>query len=153
MHHIAPEPFPKDKSDRLQLAQAIASNYPLTARVIVNRVWGWHFGGGIVATPGDFGFRGDKPTNQPLLEHLAAWFMENGWSFKKRHKYLMLTAAYQRADFPLRPLDLEPFRDTLLAVTGHAMIDGAMKSLSGERLQGSHSLHGLRPTRIWSETV
>jgi hypothetical protein len=119
LHHIAPEPFPKDKSGRLQLAQAIASkNNPLTARVIVNRVWGWHFGDGIVATPSDFGFRGDKPTNQPLLDHLAAWFMENGWSFKKLHKHLMLTAAYQRADFPMRPLDLEPFRDTLLAVTG-----------------------------------
>ncbi|MEN9637920.1 MAG: hypothetical protein RL077_6324 [Verrucomicrobiota bacterium] len=119
LHHIAPEPFPNDKSGRLQLAQAIASkNNPLTARVIVNRVWGWHFGEPIVATPSDFGFRGDKPTNQPLLDHLAAWFMENGWSFKKLHRHLMLTAAYQRADFPMRPLDLEPFRDSLLAVTG-----------------------------------
>ena len=124
LHHIAPEPFPKEKSGRLQLAQAIASkNNPLTARVIVNRVWGWHFGDGIVATPSDFGFRGDKPTNQPLLDHLAAWFMENGWSFKKLHKHLMLTAAYQRADFPMRPLDLEPFRDTLLAVTGRLKPD------------------------------
>ena len=124
LHHIAPEPFPKDKSGRLQLAQAIASkNNPLTARVIVNRVWGWHFGEAIVATPSDFGFRGDKPTNQPLLDHLAGWFMENGWSFKKLHKHLMLTAAYQRADFPMRPLDLEPFRDTLLAVTGRLKPD------------------------------
>jgi len=124
LHHIAPEPFPKDKSGRLQLAQAIANkNNPLTARVIVNRVWAWHFGEGIVATPSDFGFRGDKPTNQALLDHLAAWFMENGWSFKKLHKHLMLAAAYQRADFPLRPLDLEPFRDTLLAVTGRLKPD------------------------------
>jgi hypothetical protein len=124
LHHISPEPFPKDKSGRLQLAQAIASkNNPLTARVIVNRVWGWHFGDAIVGTPSDFGFRGDKPTNQPLLDHLAAWFMENGWSFKKLHKHLMLTAAYQRADFPMRPLDLEPFRDTLLAVTGRLKPD------------------------------
>ena len=124
LKHIAPEPFPKDKSGRLQLAQAIANkNNPLTARVIVNRVWQWHFGDGIVATPSDFGFRGDKPTNQPLLDHLAAWFMENGWSFKKLHKHLMLTAAYQRADFPMRPLDLEPFRDTLLAVTGRLKPD------------------------------
>ncbi len=119
LKHVAPEPFPKDKSGRLELAQAIASrDNPLTARVIVNRVWGWHFGEPIVGTPSDFGFRGDKPTNQPLLDHLAAWFMENGWSFKKLHKHVMLTAAYQRADFPMRPLDLEPFRDSLLAVTG-----------------------------------
>jgi hypothetical protein len=119
LRHLAPEPFPKDKSGRLQLAHAIANpDNPLTARVIVNRVWGWHFGDAIVATPSDFGFRGDKPSNQPLLDHLAAWFMRNGWSFKKLHKYMMLTAAYQRSDFPIRPLDLEPFRDSLLAVTG-----------------------------------
>src|SRR5207253_8930687 len=68
--------------------------------------------------PSDFGFRGDKPANQPLLDHLAAWFMEHGWSFKKLHRHVMLTAAYQRADFPMRPLELEPFRDSLLAVTG-----------------------------------
>ncbi len=124
LRHVAPEPFPKDKSGRLQLAQAIASkDNPLTARVIVNRVWGWHFGEPIVATPSDFGFRGDKPTNQPLLDHLAAWFMENGWSFKKLHRHLMLTAAYQRADFPMRPLELEPFRDALLSVTGRLKSD------------------------------
>jgi len=124
LKRVSPDPFPKDKSGRLEFAKAIASkDNPLTARVIVNRVWGWHFGDAIVATPSDFGFRGDKPTNQPLLDHLAAWFMENGWSFKKLHKHIMLTAAYQRADFPIRPLDLEPFRDSLLAVTGRLQID------------------------------
>jgi len=124
LKRVSPDPFPKDKSGRLELAKAIASkDNPLTARVIVNRVWGWHFGDAIVATPSDFGFRGDKPTNQPLLDHLAAWFMENGWSFKKLHKHIMLTAAYQRADFPMRPLDFEPFRDSLLAVTGRLQPD------------------------------
>jgi hypothetical protein len=58
----------------------------------MNRAWGWHFGEPIVGTPSDFGFRGDKPANQPLLDHLAAWFMENGWSFKKLHRHIMLTA-------------------------------------------------------------
>ncbi len=119
LQYVSPTPFPKDKSGRLELAKAITSiKNPLTARVIVNRVWGWHFGDAIVATPSDFGFRGDKPANQPLLDHLAAWFTSNGSSLKKLHKYIMLTAAYQRADFPMRPLDLEPFRDSLLAVTG-----------------------------------
>jgi hypothetical protein len=119
LQHVSPEPFPKNQSGRLQLAQAIASpKNPLTARVIVNRVWGWHFGDPIVGTPSDFGFRGDKPANQPLLDHLAAWFIQNGWSFKRLHKYLLLTSAYQRADFPMRPLELEPFRDALLSVTG-----------------------------------
>ena len=122
--HLAPESFPKDKSGRLQLAQAITSKEnPLTARVIVNRVWGWHFGESIVDTPSDFGFRGDKPKNQPLLDHLAALFMEEGWSFKKLHKHIMLTAAYQHADFPIRPLDMEPFRDSLLSVTGRLQIE------------------------------
>ncbi len=119
LNQVAPQPFPKDKSGRLELAHAIASRQnPLTARVIVNRVWAWHFGDPIVATPSDFGFRGDKPTNQALLDHLAIWFMDNGWSLKALHKYLMLTDAYQRADFPMRPLELEPFRDALLTVSG-----------------------------------
>lgn len=119
LRRLAPEPFPKDKSGRLELAKAIANkDNPLTARVIVNRVWGWHFGEPIVGTPSDFGFRGEQPSNPRLLDHLAAWFVRNGWSFKKLHKYLMLTAAYQRADFPMRPLDLEPFRDSLLSVSG-----------------------------------
>ena len=119
LKEVAPEPFPKEKSGRLQLAQAITSRQnPLTPRVIVNRIWAWHFGTPIVGSPSDFGFQGEKPANQPLLDHLAAWFMDHGWSFKQMHKYLMLSAAYQRADFPVRPLELEPFRDSLLAVSG-----------------------------------
>ncbi len=116
---LFPEEFPKKTSGRLQLAEAITSpRNPLTARVIVNRVWGWHFGTPLVASPSDFGFQGEKPTNQPLLDHLAAWFVEHGWSFKRLHKYLMLSAGYQRAGFPVRPLELEPFRDAVLAVSG-----------------------------------
>jgi len=119
LRHVSPEPFPKDKSGRLELAKAIVSkDNPLTARVIVNRVWAWHFGTPLIGTPSDFGFRGDRPANQPLLDHLAAWFMENGWSFKKLHRHIMLNPAYQRADFPMQPLELEPFRDSLLAVSG-----------------------------------
>jgi mono/diheme cytochrome c family protein len=135
LERVWPKPFPKDKSGRLQLAQAIANrDNPLTARVFVNRVWAWHFGEPIVATPSDFGFRGEKPVNQPLLDHLAAWFMENGWSLKKLHHYLMLTDAYQRADFPMRPLELEPFRDSLLSVTGRLRPDSGGKS---EMIAGS----------------
>jgi hypothetical protein len=134
LRNVSPEPFPKDQSGRLQLAQAIADrDNPLTARVIVNRVWAWHFGEPIVGTPSDFGFRGDPPANPALLDHLAAWFMENGWSFKKLHRYLMLTAAYQRADFPMRPLELEPFRDALLSVTGRLTpgLGGKAEPLAG----------------------
>ena len=136
---VAPDPFPANKSGRLELAKAIASkSNPLTARVIVNRIWQWHFGEGIVRTPSDFGFRGDAPTHPELLDHLTSWFMENGWSFKKLHKHLMLSATYQQRSavqkneftavvdpankllwsFPVRPLELEPFRDAVLAVSG-----------------------------------
>jgi hypothetical protein len=86
--------------------------------VFVNRVWGWHFGTPLVATTSDFGFQGSAPTNQPLLDHLAAWFLDHGWSLKALHRYVMQSAAYRRADFPVRALELEPFRDSLLAVSG-----------------------------------
>ncbi|OYW09178.1 MAG: hypothetical protein B7X34_07265, partial [Acidobacteriia bacterium 12-62-4] len=68
---------------------------PLTARVLVNRVWTWHFGRGIVNTPNDFGARGEKPTHPALLDHLAADFMANGWSLKQLHKQILLTRAWQ----------------------------------------------------------
>jgi hypothetical protein len=116
---VWPEPFPKERSGRLELAQAITSpKNPLTPRVFVNRVWGWHFGTPLVATTSDFGFQGSAPTNQPLLDHLAAWFLDHGWSLKALHRYVMQSAAYRRADFPVRALELEPFRDSLLAVSG-----------------------------------
>jgi Protein of unknown function (DUF1553)/Protein of unknown function (DUF1549) len=126
LSNVSSQPFPKNKSGRLELAQAIVhKDNSLTARVIINRVWNWHFGETLVGTPSDFGFRGDRPANQKLLDHLAAWFMENGWSFKKLHKHLMLTDHYQRHDFPMRPLELEPFRDSLLAVTGRLSSESA----------------------------
>ena len=129
LQQVSPEPFPKDHSGRLQLARAIASrDNPLTARVIVNRVWSWHFGQPLVGTPSDFGFRGDRPSNQPLLDHLAAWFMEHGWSFKQLHKYVMLSAAYQSGSFALQPLELEPFRDSILSVTGRLKTELAGRS-------------------------
>ena len=60
----------------------IAKNNPLTSRVIVNRLWGWHFGNGIVRTPSNFGVIGDKPTHPILLDWLAFNFVQNGWSIK-----------------------------------------------------------------------
>ncbi len=130
------KPFQKG-SGRLELAEAIASrDNPLTARVIVNRVWLNHFGAGLVKTPSDFGVRADAPTHPELLDYMAAWFMDNGWSLKKLHKLIMLSSTYQqssdeRADYAekdssnsmlwrmnRRRLEFEPFRDTLLAVAG-----------------------------------
>ncbi|MBM4072941.1 MAG: DUF1553 domain-containing protein [Planctomycetes bacterium] len=126
-------PF-KNGSGRLELAQAIASrDNPLTARVIVNRVWLGHFGTGLVRTPSDFGLRSDPPSHPELLDHLATCFMDSNWSLKKLHRLLMLSRTYQqksdeRADaqaadpenrllwrMPRRRLDFESLRDAMLA--------------------------------------
>ena len=136
------EPFKKG-SGRLEFARAIAStNNPLTARVLVNRVWNYHFGAPLVRTPSDFGTRADPPLNPELLDHLAAQFMVNGWSLKKLHRLMMLSSTYQQSSeenvantkidpaneqlwrMNRRRLDFESMRDTLLADSGK--LDPAM---------------------------
>ncbi|MDQ6666501.1 MAG: DUF1549 and DUF1553 domain-containing protein, partial [Acidobacteriota bacterium] len=131
-----PKPF-KDGSGRRELAEAIASpSNPLTARVIVNRIWQHHFGEGLVRTVSNFGRMGETPSNPALLDYLAANFVENGWSIKKLQREIMLSATYQlstdlsAANFAVDPdnrllwranrqrLDAEAMRDTLLSVTG-----------------------------------
>ncbi len=85
-------------SGRLELARAIADpGNPLTARVLVNRVWHWHFGKGLVATPSDFGLRSDPPTHPELLDWLAARFVADGWSIKALHRRIMLSSTYQQS--------------------------------------------------------
>jgi cytochrome c553 len=130
------QPFHKG-SGRLELAQAIASkDNPLTARVMVNRIWMHHFGAGLVRTPSDFGARGDEPTHPQLLDYLAATFMEQGWSIKQVQRLILLSATYQQSTiadvhaqsldpenrllshFPRQRLEYEPLRDALLAVAG-----------------------------------
>ncbi|EEF57671.1 PSD1 and planctomycete cytochrome C domain-containing protein [Pedosphaera parvula] len=130
------KPFTKG-SGRLELAQAIANtNNPLTARVFVNRVWMHHFGAPLVATPSDFGLRSEPPTHPELLDYLAARFMDEGWSIKKLHRWIMLSSTYQQTseDNPAfakidpgnqlvwhmnrQRLEFEALRDTLLAVAG-----------------------------------
>ncbi len=124
-------------SGRLELAQAIASkDNPLTARVMVNRVWLEHFGAGIVRTPSDFGMRSDPPTHPELLDWLAIQFMNDGWSLKKLHRLIMLSSTYRQSsdDNPSaesrdpqnllvwrmnrRRLDFEATRNALLAAGG-----------------------------------
>ncbi len=131
------KPFPKTTSGRLELANAIADpKNPLTARVLVNRVWAYHFGAGLVRTPSDFGVRSDPPTHPELLDWLATRFVEDGWSIKELHRRMMLSAAYQQSA-EVRPdlakvdpenrllgrqnrrrLDFEALRDGMLAASG-----------------------------------
>ena len=124
---------------RTELAQWITSREnPLTARVIVNRVWQWHFGQAIAGNPNNFGGTGKLPTHPELLDWLAATFMEEGWSFKKLHRRILTSATYQRAVahptpetlakldpnktshavFIPRRLTAEELRDAMLAVSG-----------------------------------
>src|SRR5262249_62083392 len=77
-------------SGRLELADAIVRQ-PLAARVIVNRVWKWHFGTGLVDSASNFGKLGELPSNPELVEYLASWFADNGYSIKKLHRLLMLS--------------------------------------------------------------
>ena len=106
-------------SGRAQLAAWFtAPTNPLTARVMVNRIWLGHFGRGLVATPNDFGTRGAPPTHPELLDWLATKFIESGWSVKAMHRLIMASAAYQSATFSRRRLDAEEIRDTLLALSG-----------------------------------
>lgn len=124
-------------SGRLQLAHWIADkNNPLTARVIVNRVWQRHFGQGIVPSTSDFGLRGQSPTHPELLDWLTADFIDNGWSLKHLHSTIMLSRTWQLTSLDVpgyletdptnqfywkanrRRLDAESIRDTLKYIAG-----------------------------------
>ena len=143
----APKGFPKiliaqtvpvpvaSGSGRLQLAAWITQpGHPLTARVMANRIWQWHFGEGIVRTPDNFGKMGEPPTHPELLDYLARRFVESGWSIKSMHRLIMLSSAYQMSSeasdknfaadpenrlfsrFHRRRLSVEEMRDSLLAI-------------------------------------
>ena len=130
------KPF-QNGSGRLELALEIASkNNPLTARVLVNRIWLNHFGTGLVGTPSDFGRRSDLPSHPELIDWLAADFMNSGWSLKSLHRRIVLSSTYrQRSDirpelasqdpqnrlyarFNRRRLEFEAVRDAILFASG-----------------------------------
>lgn len=132
-----PLTIPEDSSGRLQFAEWLASaKNPLTARVIVNRIWQHHFGRGIVGTPSNFGLRGEAPTHPELLDWLAAYFMRNDWSIKSIQRLIVQSKTYrlsspyyaeaQRIDpgnrfywrHDRRRLDAESIRDAMLMVGG-----------------------------------
>ncbi len=131
-----PLPAGTKGSGRLELANWLTrADNPLTARVMVNRIWQYHFGRGLVTTPNDFGTRGQLPTHPELLDHLATKFIESGWSVKAMHRLIMLSATYRQASqvtekngttapaesyaaFPRRRLSAEELRDSILAISG-----------------------------------
>ena len=131
------KPYEKG-SGRLQLAREIADpENPLTARVYVNRIWGWHMGEGLVDTPSDFGVQTPEPLHIDLLNWLGASFIESGWSTKELHRQIVHSRAYRQASdpdarnleadplnqlwhyFPRVRLDFESMRDSILAFSGN----------------------------------
>jgi len=158
-----PRPFTHG-AGRLDLAQAIADpKNPLTARVIVNRVWMRHFGEPLVSTPSDFGTRSNPPSHPELLDDLAARFMEGGWSIKNLHRTILLSSAYQQSsrDRPecrevdpenqllwranRRRLDFEAMRDTLLLVSGRldSRMFGRPVDVAGDPVNARRTVYGL----------
>jgi hypothetical protein len=152
-------PLGENGSGRLELAQWITRpSNPLTARVFVNRVWQWHFGRGLVATPSDFGTRGEPPSHPELLDWLTTRFIQSGWSVKALHRLILRSRVYQlagneeptnlRADPGNRllwrhercRLDAESIRDAMLAVSGR--LDRA-----------SPAGHPFPPVTTWGFTI
>ena len=132
-----PQPKVEKGSGRLQFAEWLfQSENPLTARVIVNRVWQWHFGEALVRTPNNWGKTGEQPTHPELLDYLAAHFRESGWSFKQLHREILLSSTYQMSSaapkeakeadpanrlwsrFQRTRMSVEQMRDSLLAIDG-----------------------------------
>lgn len=167
-----PKPFTQG-SGRLELAEAIADpTNPLTARVMVNRIWQHHFGEGLVRTVSNFGRMGETPSNPELLDYLAAKFVEDGWSMKKLHRAIMLSATYQLSsdnaekNFAADPddrllwranrqrLDAEAMRDTLLAVTGELdPATGGKPLLLSEEADRRRSVYGFVSRRKLDGTL
>jgi hypothetical protein len=156
------EPF-RQGSGRLELAKAITSkDNPLTSRVLVNRVWMHHFGEGFVRTPDDLGVMSEKPTHPELIDYLASWFMDSGWSLKKFHKFVMLSRVYQASSHTrdeyetldpenrllwranVRRLDFESIRDSLLVFSGRldSKLGGQPVNITDEPYTYRRSIYG-----------
>jgi hypothetical protein len=165
-----PSPGKYSSLRRLTLARWIASaDNPLTARVIVNRVWQGHFGYGLVRTPGDFGTAGEKPTHPELLDWLADRFVRDGWSLKKLHKLIVASNTYRmskrsRPEYaatdpedrllwrvPYVRLEAEAIRDSMLAVSGKLSPrrggPGVYPDVPKEAIEGNSD-----PATVWKES-
>ncbi len=161
------QPF-RSGSERMELAQAIIDpTNPLTARVIVNRVWAWHFGRGLVTTPSDFGLRAEMPSHPELLNWLASRFVAEGWNLKKLHRWLLTSSTFRQSSaventgkslglefdpqnrllwrMNDRRLSFEEYRDALLNVSGQlqAAADAKPVNLFAKPFPTSRTIYGL----------
>ncbi len=171
---VAPAPSSFRGSGRLEVAEWLTrADNPLPARVMVNRIWMWHFGEGIVATPDNFGRMGARPTNPELLDYLASRFIESGWSIKKMQRMIMLSNAYQMATdtdaktmeadpenllmsrFNRQRLDVEEIRDSMLALDGtlDLTMHGTLQSGFGTDGENSSGRLSLNPETVKRRTV
>jgi hypothetical protein len=158
-----------DQERRRGLADWIASpQNPLTSRVMVNRIWQWHFGTGLVETASDFGRTGTKPTHPDLLDWLATEFVRSGWSTKQMHRLLVLSATYRQSSqidrlaqlkdanvrwlwrFPSRRLESESIRDGMLAVSGRLNLKTGGPGFDLFRSRGG--LNGFPPIESFDES-
>ncbi|HLW79193.1 MAG TPA: PSD1 and planctomycete cytochrome C domain-containing protein [Terriglobia bacterium] len=145
-------------SGRLELADWIADpKNPLTARVMANRIWEYHFGKGIVATPSDFGKRGKAPTHPELLDYLAARFIASGWSIKAMHRLIMLSRVYQlSSDGPPPNLQADPGNDLYSRFNRQRLdaesIRDAMLKVSGDLDPTVGTAHPFPPPAEWNWT-
>jgi len=160
---------------RARLAKWITSpDHPLTARVIANRIWQWHFGRGIVATPNDFGTQGAAPSHRELLDWLAADLRDRGWKLKDLHRAILLSRTYRQssrreaaavakdpeniflAGFPRRRMEAEAVWDRLLEASGRLerrpVDEPFVPPLTDEELQGLYDLNGNPRENKWKAT-
>jgi len=161
-------------SGRLELAEwLIQPDHPLTSRVMVNRLWQWHFGEGLVRTPSNFGKLGEKPTHPELLDYLARQFVKQGWSMKAMHRLIMLSSTYQMGSeisskaaemdpdnrllshMNRRRLDAEEIRDGMLALTGQLdlTVGGTLQAGFGTDGENSSGRLSVNPDTSVRRTV
>jgi mono/diheme cytochrome c family protein len=161
-------------SGRNELAAWLTEpSHPLVPRVIVNRIWQWHFGEGIVRTPSNYGLLGEKPTHPELLDWLAQDFIDNGWSIKKLHKTIMLSNTYLQSSqitkeksekdpsnrlysrFDRRRLDVEEIRDAMLAIDGSIdlTMGGSLQDGTGTDGENSSKRMSIDPATSKRRTV
>jgi hypothetical protein len=164
-----------DAPDRLQLAAWLTSGkHPLTARVMVNRLWQHHFGQGLVSTPNDFGLRGERPSHPELLDWLAIELVESGWSLKRLHRLMLLSETYRQSStfrqekaqsvdqdnrllwrMNRRRMDAETLRDSVLAASGqlNRNLGGAMIRIPLEQEVYDLIFTEDEPDNLWPVTL